>query len=95
MYTYISTACVNLLNVLIYFKEKFKVCEISAYILNKKIHFLYFIPETVMLFENSDNKLNSGNSGNKDIQSNLKYQIIIKFLYKPLYFYYIVFLSLV
>lgn len=78
MYTYISTACVNLLNVLIYFKKKFKVCEINAYILNKNIHFLYFIPETVILFEN--------NSGNKDMQSNLKYQIIIKFLYKPLYF---------
>lgn len=81
MYTNISTACVNLLNVLIYFKKKFKVCEINAYILNKNIHFLYFIPETVILFENS------GNSGNKDMQSNLKYQIIIRFLYKPLYFY--------
>lgn len=81
MYTYISTACVNLLNVLIYFKKKFKVCEINAYILNKNIHFLYFISETVILFENS------GNSDNKDMQSNLKYQIIIRFLYEPLYFY--------
>lgn len=42
--------------------------------MNKNIHFLYFIPET-------------DNSGNKDMQSNLKYQIIIRFLYKPLYFY--------
>lgn len=83
MYTYISTACVNLLIYLyiIYFKKKFKVCEINAYILNKNIHLLYFIPEMVILFENYDN------SGNKDMQSNLKYQIIIRFLYKPLYFY--------